>query len=220
MKTTIFLTEELEEKEIKRIKDLQEAKDSLFKEIQKWFLEQNEYPRITKELTKEIAQKVDCSAKDVNKAFMSVYWINNLFIEYDNDSPDDFFEDIKSINPDIIVDEEILLNRLKEIYNITSKYRIFVKSRNTKFFGAPILKSSSSSVIIKPVIEKRFEFDKQNIKDYRPRIIKKEPCVLIELNDSDDNHLYFQMDSDNFERFINDMIALQIELNSIKNDLN
>jgi len=219
MKTKLFLSEKIEESDIEKIKNLQEVKPELFLEIKNWFLEQNEHPRINTKLTVKFAESTNSSAEEVINTVNSIYWLNLLLNDYSEDTPEDIIEDLKLINPDCIINEETLYSRFKDVGEIASKFSLFVKSQRTKGYGAPTLKGSNSTIIIKPVIDKRFVFDEQDIKDYKPNILKNEICVLIELQDSNNKNFSFQTDAENFERFLNDLIALQIELNTVKNDI-
>lgn len=218
MKTTFFLENELEEKDIVKLKNLQESDNDLFNMISDWFLEQSEYPEFNSNLTKVFALKTNKSAEKVNNTLVSIYWLSRIFTDYKDDSTNDFIEDIKSLNPDLVIDEAILKERITSVHSISKVFSAFFKAESTKSAGAPLLKTSSANVILKPVIAEKFDFDKQDIKDYKPQIIKYEPCVLIELSDSNNKSLSFQMDSLTFERFLNNLIALQIELNATKND--
>jgi hypothetical protein len=220
MKTTFFLENELEEEDIEKIKNFQRSDINLFNLIKDWFLQQSEFPRIDHKLTRRFAKETNKSAEEVNNTILSIYWLNRILTEYKDDSMEDFIEDIKILNPEIIEDEAIFKDRLNSVLNISKVYSKFFKSEKAKSAGAPMLKSSSTNVVLKPVIEEKFDFDKLDIKDYKPQIIKYEPCVLIELSDSNDKTLSFQMDSLSFERFLNNLIALQIELNAVKDDRN
>ena len=220
MKTSFFLENELDEKDIERIKTIQAADEGLFSLIKNWYLDQPEFPRINRKLTKEFASKTNKSAEEVNKVIKSIFFLNRLFIDYEGDTVDNFIDDIKVVNPSIIVDETTFKNRLDDIQNISSVFRMFVKSETAKSAGAPMLDSSNTSVILKPVIDEIFDFDKQDIKDYNPQIVKYEPCVLIQLKNSNGKSISFQMDSESYERFLNNLIALQIELKAAKDDRN
>lgn len=218
MKTNYFLTEKINVEEIER---LQNADEALFQEIRKWYLEQKTFPRINKELTKHFTQKTDFKAEDVIKTFSAIFWLKRLFVEYGDDSPHDFVDDLKSIHPEAIkTDIDSLTKRVVEVHEIAKYYESIISAESAVRNGAPMLKGASTSIIVKPVFKERFDFDKQDIKDYKPVFLKFEPCVLFELHDANDNTLTFQMGTDSFERFLNDMISLQIELNTVKNECN
>ncbi len=218
MKTHYFLTEKIDSEEIEH---LQIAEESLFQAIRKWYLEQKTFPRINKELTKHFTENSNFKAEDVIKTFSAIYWLKKLFIEYSEDTPNDFVDDLNTIQPDLIkIDKEKFTKRVVEVYEIAKYYENIVNIENAKRIGAPMLKGASTSVILKPVFKERFDFDKQDIKEYKPVFQKFEPCILFELHDTSGGIMTFQMDCESFERFLNDMISLQIELNTIKNECN
>lgn len=218
MKTSFFLNNEFEEDDIEIIKKFQVADSSLFDKIVEWFLSKKEFPRINKEVLKQFAIEFDKSAEEVNNAFSSIFWFNSLFSKNEQIILDDFLLDIERIYPQSIVDKSLFSERLQKIINISDIYRMYYKIEKAKNAGSPKLKYGSTSVILKPVIDEKFDFDCLDIKEYKPVILKYEPCVLLEFTDTNDKSLSFQMDSEAYERFLNNLIALQIELNKTNDD--
>lgn len=215
MKTNYFSMNSLSDDQKKDLKTMIEAKDELFREIEQWFDSHNSIPRITNKVTKIFVDKTGFDVDIVNDVFASFYFLLKILTKEGNDS-DNLIEDLKSLYSDQITNENSLKTRIKSIGSIAKKYELLFKRHLTQIAGCPVLTNASTSVIIKPIIKKGFDYDEIDIKDYKPKVIEYAPSVLIELRrENDSTDFVFQMTPDNFVRFLNDLIALQIELKAV-----
>jgi len=93
-----------------------------------------------------------------------------------------------------------------------------LKEDEVKVDVLPILKTLNGTVVFKPVFEERFDFNEIDIKDYKPKFIKQVACIVLELKNSDGGSFYIQFGASEYEQFLNELIALQVELKTLEND--
>lgn len=218
MKTNFFTRYSFDKEDQEKILAIQEIDDSLFSLIESHLISKK---AIRLESDNEIRKLVKSSGVET-EVFLSslntVYWLARLLARNYHDSIQDFIDDIKDIYPEAVKDEAILVSRFEKINHIAINLKPLIKIDKVKEEGLPILESTSTTIVLKPVFEERFDFDKIDIKDYKPKQIKQVALAVIELKNSYDNYFTFQLDSFEFERFLNDLIALQIEFKTFENE--
>lgn len=218
MKTNFFLINTLDKEDKEEFKDLQEASNELFDEIFTWFYNQKSFPSIKNELTILFAKKTGEAPEKINNVIARIYKLIKIFRDPENEV-NNFIEDFKECYSELIKNEEVLSERLVKISGLSKKYDLFFKIEETVSLGSSFLKTSSITVVLKPVIKDRFDFGKMDIKDYKPEILHYEPCVLFEMIKSDDEKISFQMTPENFDRFLNHLISVQLELKAVSDEI-
>ena len=199
----------------KQIIAFQESSDVLFNELFKWFNSQDSLPEIRKELTIQFVDKTDELPETINNVFAWFYQFIKILDDPDNELTQ-FLSDLKNDYPDLIKNEKKLLDRSKKVEEIAKKYSIFIKVDEALSSGSNRLMSASTSVILKPIIKKRFKWLEDEIKDYKPEILKYEPAITIRLTNINEDSFQFEMNSTVFDSLLNDLIALKLELDAVQ----
>jgi len=166
---------------------------------------------------REIVQKSNQTSLIMIDSLNACNWlVGILSLEIKEDSKDiiDDFKEIFTESLDEFVDFDKRMYRLIEL---SQKYKLNKQAEKVKDYGAPLFKEINGSVILKPVFEESFKFGEIDIKDYKPNLKRKIAYILLEFVNSNDDTLSFQLDSTEFERLLNELIALQIELKSLQN---
>lgn len=182
-----------------------------------WFEQQTMYPRMDYHDRFQLAQITGESGEIVQKCSS----ILKLFIDRiidKNENVNDFYEDIKSAN---LVPSEIGYKTLDVIFakmpDLIAKFRILRRQRVTESSGIATLTYCSSCSILKPILRKRFEYGVDKINEYLPEHIGYCVMAMIELEKSNDQKFSFQMNSDDFNRFISELLSLQAEMRQLEN---
>jgi len=218
MKTKYFTKWDIDDDDKKAIESLQDMDDDLFILIETYLKNQNSLPWSREDTTKELTKISNISSKILIEAYDALFMIIHFFMNAPEDSVHSIIEDLQVTNPDCIKDKNKLEERFSKINGLMNIYRPLLIAHKTKREGTPFLSDFKSSVIIKPIFDNRFEYGETEIKNYTPKIIQKVTCAAIIITNSSDDSLSFIVDSKNFDRFLNELISLQIELKIAENE--
>lgn len=218
MKTNYFSINTLDSEDKEQYKFLQKASKKLFNEIFIWFNSQESLPTFKSNITKYFVEKTGDLPETIDNIFVLFYRLTNVLKDKEN-RVDFFIEDLIKSYPDLIIDKEVLSNRIKKIGKVALKFELFYKIENTLSSGAETIKGSSISVVLKPVLKEGYDPEKTDIKDYNPEIIQYVPSIFFEMTRADNKNFLFQMTPENFEKFLNHLVSVQIELNAVRNGI-
>ncbi|MCK4666398.1 hypothetical protein KAU33_06600 [Candidatus Dependentiae bacterium] len=218
MKTNFFTRYSFDKEDQEKILAIQEIDDSLFNLIESHIIDKKAIRSASDNEIRELVKSSGVEAGVILNSVNRVFWLVRLLANNYQDSIQDFTDDIKELYPNAVKDETTLVSRFEKINHIAFDFRPLLKTNRVKKEGLPTLEETSTTVVLKPVFEERFDFDKIDIKDYKPKRMKQVALAVIELKNSYDNYFTFQLDSFEFEQFLNDLIALQIELKTFEDE--
>lgn len=168
---------------------------------------------------RELVRKSNLSADFIIDALSAFRAAVRFFsLNSTNNKTDELIEDIIEYCSDSVTEIESLKDKLLQISKLAPKYGIALKEDGVKVDVLPILKALNGTVVFKPVFEERFDFNEIDIKDYKPKFIKQVACIVLELRNSDGVSFYVQFGTSEYEQFLNELIALQVELKTLEND--
>jgi len=185
-----------------------------------WFRELRVYPRFDSNEIELLAKRTNESAKVVITTVKTIHTLLCSLCETD-DNIDDLIDDVKELG--VFTDKggfQSFSWMMSELWDVKINYSVFRKIRQAERLGLNTLSGGSMSVAIKPVFKKRFEYGIDDILNYEPEILSYAPVVMIQLSKNDNDKYEFQMNSDNFDRFLSDLISVQAELKQVENNLN
>jgi hypothetical protein len=214
MKSKFFVESGFESTE--RIESMLRCSEITFNAVFDWFSQHEEMPRITNSVTSELLPKMDKEDPDLlTDVIAAIYTIVQSLYKYEDDF-ECYMVDFKQLHPDLFK-EESYSRRLNLIGPLSKKYITFFKTASAQQAGAPVLSHASGSIALKPIISERFDYDSMKIESYKPKISGYSPVAMVELSRSgSDDTFSFQMRPREFDRFVNDLIALKIELSEVE----
>lgn len=214
MKSYFFSISSWDKDEKTDFEDFLKTDQELFEKILEWFAQQNELPEINKEILEKFAKGTIYDANLINNVIKVIYKILYIFSE-DKNKYEDVLSDLKQIFKDSDVVNEVSLKRIIQIYEISKIYKTYFLMSNTENLGGPQLSSVTGTVVLKPVFNTSFSYD-EDIENYDPSIIKYLPTILLSLKRGESKEAYsFQMTSDEFNRLLNELLSLQVELKKV-----
>lgn len=216
MKTKYFTRYTLTDKRKKQLVFLSEMDEKQFSIIEDSVKARESITKPSNNEIREMVRHSNLSADFVIDALTIYKWTLRFLILYSEDNVEELINDIIEYCSDSIKEPESFKNKLIRIGKMIPKYETEIKEIDTKEEVLPILRSLNGTVILKPVFNERFDFEEIDIKDYKPKLIKQIACIILELKNSDDESFYVQFDSTEYEQFLNELIALQIELKTIE----
>jgi hypothetical protein len=205
MKTAWLLKGDLTEEATKRIKKLFSDDGAVFDKVMSWLEKHEKMPRITSDITIELCRQTEINPDYLNDIFAAAFQILQAASSHDL-TVDDLYADFTALQ--CCPNRE----RLDRILKLSEKYNEFFRIKSTQDSGAPLLESASLSTLLKPVIKKRFSFISDKLEQYRPEVTGMIPMVSFEMNLSNKISYTFQLTAEGFEHFVNDIMALRIEL--------
>ena len=130
------------------------------------------------------------------------------------DSVEDFIADAHVAK---LLEDESQYSALEHFFAATLPYakRIYNFDRvsETESNGAPLLRRTSTSVVIKPVFGQDFDYGKMQIADYHPNLINYTTVAQIELLlNSQSDSVAFQVSEGELDRFLSELLAVQAEM--------
>jgi hypothetical protein len=213
MRTRYFKQASLSDEGKKNLQALASLSHESAGKILDWLKTKEVYPLFDSADRIEIAQ----STGESGTVLMPCLSILKMFIdritEHDDD-PEAFYADIKDLD---MVDQktgyktlDIVFSRLQDIIR---GLRLLKRRKLTENFGLPVLIGSTMTAALKPVFSRKFKYNEDSLEKYKPEPIDFAVVGLIELERSDCESVFdFQLDMDNFDRFITDLLALQAEM--------
>ena len=220
MKTKFFSRFALGEEDKDNLVLIQEMDETLFILLESHFIKINSLRQKNDTEVRQLVEDSKSNPDIVGPALNAFYSILTILSQELKENVEEFTKDISDIYPDCVKDYPLLSTRIAKIYNLAIKYKLLFQKNDVKSNGAPQLEDLNASVIIKPVFEEPFNFDEIDIKEYKPKRISQVACVLIEIENTKGESINFQVDANEFERLLNNLIALQIELKTFENDCN
>ena len=178
-----------------------------------WLKTKQVYPRFDSADRTEIAQSTGESGAVLIPCLSILRMFIDRIIDHDDD-PEAFYADLKDLD---IVDQktgyktlDIVFSRLPDIIK---GFCLLNRRKMTEGLGLPILTGSTMTAALKPVFSRMFKYNEDSLEKYKPEPIDFAVVGLIELERSDSESVFdFQLDMDNFDRFITDLLALQAEM--------
>jgi hypothetical protein len=220
MKTRFLSRYVLNKEDQDRIVYIQETDDSIFSYLANHFIETKTLLSLKDDEVRKMVSDLKAPVEKILDSGNNLYWAISLLAHHPEDKPIDFIEDLQELYPNCIKNKDLLIKRMLKLSEISLSYIELFKIDEAKNEGLPFLDRTSTSVILKPVFEKRFSFGDVDIKDYKPNRIKKTPCAIIEFRNTYKKYYSFQVDNYQLEKLINELIALQIELKSFEDECN
>ena len=220
MRTTQFSESGLSEEGKKKVQLLASLSEGNVSKLVEWFKGRDRYPRFDAADVGEVAEKLGQSGESASDTLSIVKFFIDKIIDYDE--PASYFvEDLRELK---ILDNVEGYNSLDKFFSkmmpVIEKFRFYRRCRLTEDYGQPTLIGSSMSAVMKPVHSKNFKYGKDDIASYKPRIIGHTIVAQIELEQSSRSETFtFQMNEDNFDRFITGLLALQAEMKQLRESL-
>ena len=218
MKTKYFAKADLDTDEKDSIKSIQEIEEDLFCLMETYLKERKSLPWSKEDNLKHLASLSSLPPQNLLKVYDDFLNLIYFLSDLQDEEITLIIEDIQLTHESIIIDKKKLQDRLDRINNLLTIYKPLIKKQRVRREGTPNLIGFDSTVIIKPVFEDRFKVGEMEIKNYKPKIINKVPCIIITLKNSNNEYFSLTMDSKNFEEFLNNLIALKIELKIAENE--
>lgn len=218
MKTSFFSRFYFKQEDKNKLLAIQEMEEPLFSIFFKHFTERQSITSKSDQEVREMVKESGKSPEQVINGANIFFWFVRFFARHYQDDIEDIIKDIIELHPEYIKDAALFTSRVKRIDKLSVVYRPLFKADDAKEDGHPLLEQLSTCVVIKPVFEQRFDFNINDIKEYKPKRIDKVACAIIELKNSYDQYFSFQMNGFELERHINALIALQIELKTFENE--
>jgi hypothetical protein len=218
MKTKFFTRYPLSNEQKERLVFIVSLEERLFALIEENAKQQNSLRKLNNNEIRNLVKESGFLTDKVLDALKNLKLTLLLFSYAWSDKIQDIIDDLIELCPDSVKNESSFKNRMDRIGDLAKQYRPIFRKEIAKEAGAPSFDGLYGTVIIKPVFEGRFDFDEIDIKDYKPQLIKKIACILIELKNSNEESFFVQFDPIEYEQFLNDLISLQIELKTIEND--
>lgn len=212
MKTTYFKENPLGQETIKNIQGLASLSEETARSILDWLEARESYPVLDRAEMVQIADATGMSATTLRGPVSVVRLFINRIAEY-NENVEAFYADLKDLK--IVKDEtgyktlDLIFSRLP---TMIEKFRRLQSCAVTENAGMPNLVASNITTAIKPVFAKRFEYGKDSIEQYRPKPIAYCVVAQIELKNDSESIFAFQLNRENFDRFLNELLSLQAEL--------
>lgn len=216
MKSELFRKLSIEEVAYPRLMSALSSDEKVFDIIFDYLKSLDDYRQIDPNQVEKIADSINFAAKEVVDLVGILIGFLELLTRHDDkidDVLDDMIEDSKG-EFSLGEKERARLNRFDEIRDnyLMSRQRGFAKVSGNKVFL-----SMSTSVALKPVLEKRYDNDTDKIDEYEPKMNGFVPVVMIEIKRREDETSYaFQMSKAMFAEFLNDLLALRIELEQVE----
>jgi len=202
----------------KNIKKMLECSDKTFDVVYNWFFEHDQPPRFRDSVTSELLPKIQEDDPELlNGVITGIYSIIRSLHKYRDDF-DDYFDDFNVLNPDLVSDDKAK-DRFYRLKPLSEKYTHFFEMVKAHNRGAPVLSQASMSVAMKPIIENKFDYDEMDIQTYKPKVVGYTPVVMVELQNSEyERPFSFQMSGREFDRFLNDLLALKVEISEVESE--
>jgi len=217
MRTKYFKQNSLSDQGKKNLRALIAFPARSAEKIMDWLMEQNDYPRLDADDRLAIAERTQESGDKI----FSVMSILHLFINRLVDQKDDikdFHQDIMDLEEfsDVSKSEalDVIFARLPEVIE---KFKYMTRKKAAETDGIPLLVSSTMSAAMKPILEQRFEYGRDKIEEYKPQLMGYTVVAQVGFQLHDNNNVFaFQMGSDDFNRLITDLLALQSEMRHLE----
>ena len=214
MRTAYFKEISLGDENIKNLQKLASLSKESANSILVWLEEVKEvYPRFDRTDMAKIADITGESATTLVGPLNGL----RLFIDRIIDSNDDveaFYADLKDLK---VIEDKTGYKTLDLIFSrlpaIIGKFRLLNRCKITERLGSPVLMGSGMTATLKPIFPRKFQYGKDSIEQYKPKPIAYCVVAQIELQNSGSEYTFsFQLNGDNFDRFLNDLLALQAEM--------
>jgi hypothetical protein len=220
MKTKYFNRYPLSKERKEKLLFVLKSKEILFKTLTDYFRNEKSIERLSNAKIQSLVEKSDSPSNIVVETTINIRLVLVLFthasLEKAQDIVDDMIESI-SDQLELVSDYNDRMHIIEELGEL---YRPVFKVAMAKSNAAPTFKRLDGTVALKPVFNERFDYDEMDIKAYEPNLIGKVACISLQLKNSDDKIFYVQFDSKEYEQFLNELIALQIELKILENECN
>lgn len=217
MRTKYFKEASLSDDGKSNLRALATLSPECAEKIMNWFANQDTYPRFDVGERLTLAEITGESGDALTPSLSILRLFINRLAEH-GDEVSAFYQDIKDL---AIVDDEIGYQTLDVVVSrlpaVVKRFRFLIRRHATEMDGAPTLTGSSMSAAMKPVLPKKFRYNEDKIEDYTPRPLGYTVVAQIELQLSGQSQVFaFHMNSDNFDRFITDLLALQFEMRMLE----
>lgn len=218
MKSYYFRTSGWSEDQKKRFEKLLKFDDYLFDKIISWLEKNKELPRFDKKFWVDFERGEKYDVNDIQEAILTtvrtLYNFGNQRNKYE-----DLISDLTFLFKDMLVFDENISNKIKTLFDLSTKYREIFLTEESEIIGAQRIGNTEGTVALKPVFSKRYDSEEDNIEDYNPEIIKYSPVVMLSLEKvGTEENFSFQMSPKTFNKFLNSLLALQIELKKVLNE--
>lgn len=179
--------------------------------LYEWFSGLKSYPWIDVPNLKLLSEKTGESAEIVRKAINAIDILAKRMGEL-GDTPEDLLSDIMALKI-LAQPSPQLVQFLKKMSSISKSYYIMYRTNFVSRSGIPNLQSTTMSVAVKPIFDKDFTYNVDDITQYAPSLINCSAVAHVSL-DRDDNEttFAFQLTKEDLDRFITDLLVLQKQL--------
>lgn len=217
MKTKFFKEFGLGESMNEAFKFIVDFSPKTRKVLVRWVKELDCYPRMDTPEIRELCGSTGESAGKIESALKATITMLDSFGEL-GDRAGDFVDDLKELDTlDKPQEYDTLRKYFIDLEEDASRIFLLKRSRKAISSGAQLLQSCSLSAALKPIYREMFKYGELELVDYRPKAIGYIGVVLIELMRSgSEENFSFQIDRENFNRFVSDLLAVQMELKEVE----
>lgn len=217
MKTKAFRSFRLNEVGKKQLKTLAELPSETVSEIVSFFASADSIPTYTLPLAENIANKTSSTTPHILDALSIT---NTLLSHYEDggDSISDFMDDLRSLsllNKD--EDYKSIQQFLEAVIPYVKKIHRFSKIRETESAAANELRAITTSIAIKPIFDKEFEYGKDKITEFDSNILDYTNVVQMEFHfTGEPDSIVFQANEEILDILISQLLAAQLNIKKTK----
>lgn len=217
MRTKYFKEASLSDEGKSNLRALATLSPECAEKIMNWFANQKTYPRFDVSERLTLAEITGESGDTLTPSLSILRLFINRLVEH-SDDVSAFYQDIKDL---AIIDDAIGYQTFDVVFSrlpaVVKSFRFLIRRHAAEMDGAPNLTGSSMSAAMKLVLPKKFRYNEDKIEDYTPQPLGYTVVAQIELQLSGRDQVFaFHMNSDNFDRFITDLLALQCEMRMLE----
>lgn len=210
MKSKFFQETGFSDESKKELSSIARLSPTARQTIINWFKQLKQRPRFDKDdvrkLSVETGEPAELVASTISLTSQILQRLGEL-----GDSTTAFIEDVRQAK--LLKSQEecdAFGKYFEDLSAVAQSFHFLSRIRGTEYRGVPALAGASMAVAIRPVYGRDFEYGTDDVTTFNLNPITYVPVATIELELSGKGSaLAFQLNSDNFDRFLSDLLILQ-----------